>query len=141
MNNDNQLKSVQSKIGKVQGQMQENIELVMQRQENLDTLVDKSSSLQSSANKFSQVATRVRQDQQLQQYKFYAGIAFGVVFIIMCIVFWSSPGKLTISLMVVGIAGLVVLFFFNKRKEGSQVLADSIIRLSQPDLERGRATE
>ena len=141
MNNDTQLQSVQSKIGKVEGQMKENIELVLQRQENLDGLTNKTSSLQQSASQFSQVASRIRENQQLEQYKFFTGILFGVVTFILFVLYWSSPGKLFISLIVVGAAALVVYYFFQKRTQGAMKLADSVLQRAELDPEQGIVSE
>jgi hypothetical protein len=135
--NDTQLETVQNKIGRVQGQMKENIELVMQRQEDIDGLADKSSSLQQSASQFSQVASRVREVQQIEQYKLYAGILFGVVSLALFVHFWGSPGKLLGSLVVVGIAASIVFYLFHMRKQSSVRLAETALNRPDFDMEKG----
>ena len=133
MKNDDQLQTVQKQIGRVQGQMKDNIELVIQRQEDVEVLADKSSNLQASASQFSQVASRIREDQQLKQYKFYAGIFFGLVTIVVLVAFWKSPGKLLIAMLLVGAAAGLVFYMFHARKQNTIKLADSMSYSQQVD--------
>ena len=139
MKDDTQIKSVQNQIGKVQGQMRENIELAMQRQENLDVLADKSSHLQESASQFSQVASRIREDQQLQQYKFYGMLLISGAALLLVFTQWASPGRLIGGLVILGAAAAVILYLINQRKQGAIRLADSIATKQQAsDIESGR---
>lgn len=139
MKDDTQVKSVQNQIGKVQGQMRENIELVMQRQENIDVLADKSSNLQESASQFSQVASRIREDQQLQQYKFYAMLLFAGAALLLFVTQWDSPLRLIGGLLVIGVAAVGVLYFINQRKQSAIRMADSVaLKQQSADIESGR---
>lgn len=141
MKSDPQIQQVQNQIGKVQNQMKDNIEMVMQRQENLDSLADKSSNLQQSASQFSQVASRIREDQQLQQYKFYAGVVFAVVAFILIVSLWGSPGKLILAMIVIGLAASTVFYLMNARKHNSIALAEQATNRSDKDVESGPGTE
>lgn len=139
MKDDTQVKAVQNQIGKVQGQMRENIELVMQRQENIDVLADKSSNLQESASQFSQVASRIREDQQLQQYKFYAMLLFAGAALLLFVTQWDSPLRLIGGLLVIGVAAVGVLYFINQRKQSAIRMADSVaLKQQSADIESGR---
>jgi hypothetical protein len=139
MKDDNQLKDVKNQIGKVQDQMKQNIELAVQRQENVDGIASKSSKLQASASQFSQVATRIRQDQMMQVYKFYTMLALGLICVGLTFTFWTSPGKLLISLGIVAAVSIFSWFYFKRWKQQTGEIAESIgASSSKPDEETGR---
>ena len=141
MKEDPKLKDMQASIGKVQDQMKDNIELVMARQENIDGIADKSSNLQTSASQFSQAASRIREEQTMQLYRFYAMICFGLVFAIIVFTLWSSPGKLVIAVLIVSILAGVAWFLFHKRRQSTLALANALESNSAPrlsDPEAGR---
>ena len=104
----------------------------------MDVLADKSQNLQASANQFSQVASRIREDQLMQQYKFYAGVVFGIATLLVVVFCWSSPGKLIIGLLVVGLTGGILFHLFQLRRQSTQRLADTYVDQSG-DVELGRA--
>ena len=139
MKDDNQIREVKNQIGKVQDQMRQNIELTAQRQENVNNIASKSSKLQASASQFSQVATRIRQDQIIQVYRFYAVLILAFIALGVLLTFWSSPGKLIISLGVVAVLTVLVLWYFKRWKQQSMDMADSIVSSSsKADEETGR---
>ena len=141
MKNDPQVEAVQSQIGRVQGQIKDNIELVMQRQEQVDVLADKSSNLQESASQFSQVASRIREEQQLQQYKIYAAVIYLVISLITLVSLWKEPGKLMFAFLIISSAGAVVFYHFKNRRQNSLALAETAALRSSGDVEGGRSSE
>jgi hypothetical protein len=141
MKNDGQIGNLQNNIGQVQSQMKENIELVIQREDNLNALSNKSSNLQQSASQFSQVASRIREDQQMQKYKFYAGITFGISALIILIAFWHRPGTLFVSLLIIIGAAATVFYLFNARRQNTLVLAETASLRAHGDVETGRSSE
>ena len=99
-------------------------------QEDLESLSSKSSTLQSSANQFSQLATRIREDQQMQQYKMYASVGLSVLLIIFVSFFWGQPVKLLMALLILATVAGGVFFYFHQRQEASNRLADRYSRAS-----------
>ena len=139
MKDDGQIKDVKNQIGKVQDQMRHNIELTVQRQEDVEAVASKSSKLQTSASQFSQVATRIRQDQMIQIYRFYTLLVLGFIALGLLFIFWSSPAKLLISLGVLAAAGAGALLYFRRWKQQSADMVDSIgASSSKGDEEAGR---
>lgn len=125
--------TVQGKIGKVQDQMRSNIELTMQRQEDVEGLADKSLNLQTSANQFSLVASRIREDQQIQQYKFYAMVAVGIVSLVIIVFCWGSPWKLFIGFLAIIATTAVGVWLINIRKQSAIRITDEYMQ----DIEGG----
>lgn len=139
MTSDQQLKVVQEKIGKVHDDMRENMEAVSRRQGDVEGISSKSASLQASASQFSQVATRIRQDQMMQIYRFYTIIVLGFVTLGVVVVFWDEPLRLFIGIGVMASLVGVALYLFRRWKNGSVALADSLAeRQEMADLEAAR---
>ena len=134
MKSDAQIGDLQNQIGQVQNQMKDNIELVLQRDENINALSDKSSNLQQSASQFSQVASRIREDQQMQKYKFYAGVVFGIAALLILIALWHRPGMLLMALIIISAAAATVFYLFNARKQSSINLAETASLRGQGDV-------
>jgi hypothetical protein len=101
----------------------------------MDSLANKSSNLQHSAGQFSQLASHVREDQLMQQYKFYAGVGFTFLLILLFAFFWSSPGKLMVALLLVGmVSGTVFMYFQRKRQRACQLVDRIHQRQRDPEL-------
>jgi hypothetical protein len=139
MKGEDKLKTVQNKIGAVQDHVKENMEMTIRRQEDIEGISSKSASLQASASQFSQVATRIKQDQMLQIYRFYAMLVLGFICIGLVLTLWGSPGRLIIGLLIVAGVAALALFYFKKRREDSVAMADSLeASATSRDVEIGR---
>jgi uncharacterized membrane protein len=110
------------------------------RQENLESLADKSSSLQNSANQFSHLASQVREDQIMQQYKFFAALGVTVLMILLFTFLWSSPGKLLIAIIIVSVISGAAFFYFQQKRQRTMRLIERINQ-RQRDPELGASVE
>ena len=77
----------------------------------------------------------------LQKYRFYAGLFFAVLTVILFWSLWKHPGKLIPALAVVLLAAGGVFYYIQKRKESSIQLADRALYKSQQDDPELGATE
>ena len=106
------------------------------RQDDLESLSSKSSTLQSSANQFTQLASRIRVDQDLQRYKLYCAVGLSALLIILIASFWGQPSKLFMALLILATISGGVFFYFHQRQEASNRLSDRYSSASpRPDQE------
>ena len=139
MKADPKVRQVQESVGRVQGQMRENIELALGRAENIDGLDNRSSTLRASASQFSQVASRIREEQTMQLYKFYVSVALGLLTVGVLFTLWSSPVKLLVGLSIILSLAFASWYFFQRRKMNTIALANSLEQDSIPSfVEEGR---
>ena len=96
------------------------------RQDDINVIEGKSNNLQASAGQFSLAASRIREDQLIQQYRMYALLFFVIVIVVLLSTLWSRPGSLIIALAVVGAVAVLVFLLIHRRKQSTIRLANTI---------------
>jgi vesicle-associated membrane protein 7 len=80
--NGDQLAQVTNKLDDVKNVMVQNIEMVLERGEKLELLVDKTDQLQTQAFQFHKSSKQLRSAMFWKRVKYYAIVAFVVLFLI-----------------------------------------------------------
>ncbi len=67
----------------------------------------------------------MRENQQLQQLYFYAGVAVVVIVLFLSVVLWHDPKRLLVSLGVVALVSLSLCYYVRFRREKAILLSEA----------------